>query len=159
MWLKGLVAPRHVGSSQTRARTRVPCIGRQILNHCATREAPPSSCFNGRECKPSFSSDFPKSPRSRPRYLEWTKSHFMAMASDGGYRRLPTSLCALTGSADQGTKGPRNSDCPQESQVTGGTQRQGPGQCRPLFRRWAEAAQLHFVQSLPVFKIVVKMLH
>ena len=35
----GLVAPRHVGSSQTRPRTRVPCIGRQILNHCATREA------------------------------------------------------------------------------------------------------------------------
>ena len=30
----------HVGSSQTRAWTRVPCIGRQILNHCATREAP-----------------------------------------------------------------------------------------------------------------------
>ena len=29
-----------VGFSQTRARTRVPCIGRQILNHCATREAP-----------------------------------------------------------------------------------------------------------------------
>ena len=39
MWLTGLVAPRHVGSSQTRARTRVPCIGRQILNHCSTREA------------------------------------------------------------------------------------------------------------------------
>ena len=39
MWLAGLVAPRHVGSSQTRARTRVPCISRQILNHCATREA------------------------------------------------------------------------------------------------------------------------
>ena len=37
--LTGLVTPRHVGSSQTRARTRVPCIGRQILNHCATREA------------------------------------------------------------------------------------------------------------------------
>ena len=35
----GLVAPRHVGSSQTRAQTRVPCISRQILNHCATREA------------------------------------------------------------------------------------------------------------------------
>ena len=35
----GLVAPWHVGSSQTRARTRVPCVGRQILNHCATREA------------------------------------------------------------------------------------------------------------------------
>ena len=36
----GPVALRHVGSSQTRARTRVPCIGRQILNHCDTREAP-----------------------------------------------------------------------------------------------------------------------
>ena len=35
----GLVAPQHVGSSQTRARTRVPCIGRRILNHCATRKS------------------------------------------------------------------------------------------------------------------------
>ena len=39
LWLTGLVALRHVGSSQTRARTRVPCIGRRILNHCATWEA------------------------------------------------------------------------------------------------------------------------
>ena len=39
LWLTGPVAPRHVGSSQTRARTRVPCTGRQTLNHCATREA------------------------------------------------------------------------------------------------------------------------
>ena len=37
--LTGPVAPRHAGSSQTRARTRVPCTGRQTLNHCATREA------------------------------------------------------------------------------------------------------------------------
>ena len=43
LWLTGPVAPWHVGSSQTRARTRVPCIGRQILNHCATREAPQST--------------------------------------------------------------------------------------------------------------------
>ena len=28
-------------SSRTRAQTRVPCIGRWILNHCATREAQP----------------------------------------------------------------------------------------------------------------------
>ena len=28
-----------MGSSRTRARARVPCIGRRILNHCATREA------------------------------------------------------------------------------------------------------------------------
>ena len=39
MWHTGLVAPRHVGSSCTRARTRVPCMGRRILNHCTTREA------------------------------------------------------------------------------------------------------------------------
>ena len=39
LWLTGPVAPRHVGSSQTRAWTHVPCIGRQTLNHCATREA------------------------------------------------------------------------------------------------------------------------
>ena len=45
LWLTGPAAPWHVGSSQTRARTRVPCIGRQILNHCATREAP-SLLFN-----------------------------------------------------------------------------------------------------------------
>ena len=35
----GLTAPRHVGSSQTRDRTLVPCIVRQILNHWTTREA------------------------------------------------------------------------------------------------------------------------
>ena len=39
LWLTGPAAPRHAGSSQTGARTRVPCIGRQTLNHCATREA------------------------------------------------------------------------------------------------------------------------
>ena len=35
----GLVVPRHVGSSYTRHWTRVPCIGKQILHHWATREA------------------------------------------------------------------------------------------------------------------------
>ena len=39
LWHTGLIVPRHVGYSQTRARTRVPCIGRQIPNHCTTREA------------------------------------------------------------------------------------------------------------------------
>ena len=39
LWHMGLVAPRHVGSSRTRAGTRVPCIGRRILNHCAIRAA------------------------------------------------------------------------------------------------------------------------
>ena len=39
LWPTGPAVPRHMGSSQTRARTHVPCIGRQTLNHCATREA------------------------------------------------------------------------------------------------------------------------
>ena len=45
LWLTGPAAPRHVGSSQTRARTRVPCIARQTLNHCATREAAQKQVF------------------------------------------------------------------------------------------------------------------
>ena len=47
VWHAGLVAPWHVGSSQTRARTRVSSIGTWILNHCATRETlkPPFGCI------------------------------------------------------------------------------------------------------------------
>ena len=41
-WRTGLVALRHAGSSRTRDRTCVPCIGRRILNHCTTREVPKS---------------------------------------------------------------------------------------------------------------------
>ena len=41
----GLVAPRHVGSSRTRAWTSVPCIGRQVPNHCTTREVPEALVF------------------------------------------------------------------------------------------------------------------
>ena len=37
----GLSCSAACGSSWTRAQTRVPCIGRRILNHCASREAPP----------------------------------------------------------------------------------------------------------------------
>ena len=43
LWFTGPDAPRHVGSSQTRARTSVPCIGRPTLNHWDTREA--QDCF------------------------------------------------------------------------------------------------------------------
>ena len=45
LWLTGPVAPRHVGSSQTRARTHVPCIGRQTLNHCANQGSPIAALF------------------------------------------------------------------------------------------------------------------
>ena len=44
-WHTGLVAPRPVGFSRTRARTHVPCIGRQILNHWTTREVLGFSLF------------------------------------------------------------------------------------------------------------------
>ena len=40
-----LVAPWHVGSSPTRDQTPVPCTGRRILNHCATRKAPSTFFF------------------------------------------------------------------------------------------------------------------
>ncbi|XP_067586818.1 protein lin-52 homolog isoform X1 [Pseudorca crassidens] len=45
-WLTGPATPRHAGSSRTGARTHVPCIGRQTLNHCATREAPEDFFLN-----------------------------------------------------------------------------------------------------------------
>ena len=40
LWRMGLVALQHVRSSWTRARTRVPCIGRQILNHWRHQGSP-----------------------------------------------------------------------------------------------------------------------
>ena len=50
-----LVVPRHVGSSQTREQTRVPCIGRQILIHWATREVPPWIFGPHKVCVSKFS--------------------------------------------------------------------------------------------------------
>ena len=40
LWLPRFIAPWHVKSSRARGQTCVPCIGRQILSHCATREVP-----------------------------------------------------------------------------------------------------------------------
>ena len=40
LWHTGSVAPRHVGSSQTRDQTCVSSTGRQFLNHWTTREVP-----------------------------------------------------------------------------------------------------------------------
>ena len=39
LWCSGLVARGQVGSFWNRDQTRVPCTGRWILNHWATREA------------------------------------------------------------------------------------------------------------------------
>ena len=57
LWLTGLVALQHVGSSRTGARPRVPCIGRRILNRCATREAPVNHFYivSNRVCTLSYS--------------------------------------------------------------------------------------------------------
>ena len=41
----GPAAPRHAGSPRTGDQTRVPCTGRRIPNHCATREAPRIQIF------------------------------------------------------------------------------------------------------------------
>ena len=43
LWLLGLVVPRHVESSRIKNGSHVPCIGKQILTHCTTREVPPST--------------------------------------------------------------------------------------------------------------------
>ena len=46
LWRRGLVAPRHVGSSQSRHRTCVSCIGRQIFFFLTTEPAgKPHSCI------------------------------------------------------------------------------------------------------------------
>ena len=41
----GLCCPWHVGSSQSRDWTHVPCVGRWILNHWTTREVHPCYIF------------------------------------------------------------------------------------------------------------------
>ncbi|KAJ8798845.1 hypothetical protein J1605_000002 [Eschrichtius robustus] len=61
----GLVVLLHVGSSRTRARTRVPCIGRRILKHSTTREVPyrPYLVFKMTPCRdwhqPHFTASTP----------------------------------------------------------------------------------------------------
>ena len=44
LWHMGLVAGWHMESSWTRGRTRVPCIGRQVLNHWTTWEV--QGCYS-----------------------------------------------------------------------------------------------------------------
>ena len=46
LWHTGLDVPQHVESSQTSDRSCVPCIGRWILIHCATRELLPGLFLN-----------------------------------------------------------------------------------------------------------------
>ena len=94
MWLTGPVAPRHVGSSQTRARTRVPCIGRQILNHCATREAPR---LNILDCRvPVLLLSPPPCPKRVPCFpLAWTLPESRASPGASGLSRHSLALEVL----------------------------------------------------------------
>ena len=46
LWRMGLVALWPVGSSWTRDRTCVPCVGRRILIHCSSREVPAHTLLN-----------------------------------------------------------------------------------------------------------------
>ena len=45
LWQAGLAALWHVRSSWTRDRTRIPCIGRWILNYLTTRKVPGTGIF------------------------------------------------------------------------------------------------------------------
>ena len=53
-----LVAPRHVGSSQTRDQTHVTCIGRRTFNHWTTREVQECGLYVAYEKSISFSISF-----------------------------------------------------------------------------------------------------
>ena len=96
LWHTGLVAPQHVGSSRTRARTCVPCIGRRIPNHCATRGAPGWS-FNSRYSHESMLSFLIFSPatgavQAEPRSnCGWSEEalHIFTSKCQGGAGPLP----------------------------------------------------------------------
>ena len=54
--MRTLSCGMRVGSSSlTRDQTHVPCIGRQIHNHCATREVPTETLFVMESAQMSFS--------------------------------------------------------------------------------------------------------
>ena len=86
-WRTGLVALRHVGSSRTRDRTRIPCIGKWFLNHWTTRNV--LSCFY----KPVFLISYliwllhwPLSLTDRLTLLKFTQ-----LVSGGS--RIPAQIC------------------------------------------------------------------
>ena len=73
----GLAAPRHVGSSHTRDRTGVPCIGRWILNHhpWTTREIPGMLTLN----RPLFHTSHMKHPSDSQNQTEF-RSYVIQLA-------------------------------------------------------------------------------
>ena len=71
-WLTGLAALRHVGSSRTGTRTRVPWIGRRTLNHCASGKPLPEILFFNPQCSHLQESTllpfFPRYPHIQPAF-------------------------------------------------------------------------------------------
>ena len=86
LWCAGLVTPQHVGSFQTRARTRVACIGRRVPNHGATGEAPAAVCWL---CSQLWQEEAPRrravlSPGvSAPTANEWERKGLVGVCSLG----------------------------------------------------------------------------
>ena len=78
----GLGAPRHVGSSWTKDQTHVPCIGRRILNHCATREVPCRTLLNKNGALPVC-----------------PLLQVCNYTAECGWRKTPTRLPGLTGNS------------------------------------------------------------
>ena len=79
----GFAAPWHMGSSRTRDQTHVPCIGRQILHHRASREAPANkTLLKYNEAKPeplaqpSCRRRLPPLLQSLSRYHSFGRGHF-----------------------------------------------------------------------------------
>ena len=109
MWLTGPVAPRHVGSSQTRARTRVPCIGRQTLSHRATREAPFSSFIAEKNGAGSGSGVCPVSKLSGPTQVWRGGVSDSRASSTPNVHRTPCFLSPQC-RGDPGSPGPAGSE-------------------------------------------------
>ena len=93
LWLMGPVAPWHLGSSQTRARTHVPCIGRQILNHCAFREAlhlllRQEKGEKGQNLSPIMDTSFQAPTLRLPLLSYWPElCHIVTSSYKGGWER------------------------------------------------------------------------
>ena len=79
-----LVTPWHVGSSQTRVRTCVPCIGRRILNHWTSREVP----------NVTFEGDKSLTPVSR---VQPCRQHLLSTTHKTQERKTDNSIDAVDG--------------------------------------------------------------
>ena len=87
MWCTGLVPLLHVESFWTRNQARVPCIGRQILIHCGTRELLYSLVFY---LEIFFRCKFPKPPVCLIKWLFKKKRNVFISTEQIPYKNLNT---------------------------------------------------------------------